>query len=103
MNVFLQTEISSKSGGIVSLGPETSAIFNMLSESEATILKQEFERFNAVLADKWQATCQRNLSPEVAGANGLWKQALVLDPFQKPAQSQQFDDYISMFDQIICR
>ena len=73
----------------------------MLSASEATILKQDFVRFNIVLANKWQATCTRNLTPEVSGPSGLWKQAVVLDPFLKPAQSQRFGDYSSMFELVV--
>ena len=49
-------------------------------------------------ADKWQATCSRNLSATVGGPTGLWKQALVLDPFLKSSQPQVIDDYSLLFN-----
>ena len=53
--------------------------------------------FNKTLARKWEATCERNLSPDVCGSEGLWKRAIVLDPFLKGGQSKSFNNYISMF------
>uniref|UniRef100_A0A1X7TEF6 HAT C-terminal dimerisation domain-containing protein n=1 Tax=Amphimedon queenslandica TaxID=400682 RepID=A0A1X7TEF6_AMPQE len=60
-------------------------------------MKSDFRAFGRALADKWQATCQRNLSSTVSGPNGLWKQAIILDPFLKSVQPQLIDNYTQLF------
>ena len=72
-------------------------ISRLLSASEARTLKSTLIDFNITLARKWEATCERNLSPQVYGSEGLWKKAIILDPFLKVNQSQSFNSYISMF------
>ena len=71
VNVQLQTEMASQSSEDVSLGTETSTLLSMLSASEARTLKSTLIDFNITLARKWEATCERNLSPEVYGSEGL--------------------------------
>lgn len=61
-------------------------------------IKADFKAFGRSLSDKWQATCQRNLSRAVSGPNGLWKQAIVLDPFLKRCQPQSIENYTQLFD-----
>lgn len=98
VNVQLQTEMASKSCEDISLGTETTTLLSMLSASEARTLKSTLTDFNKTLARKWEATCERNLSPDVCGPEGLWKRAIVLDPFLKSGQLQSFNSYISMFE-----
>ena len=73
VNVLLQTEMASKSTEDVSLGTETSTLLSMLSASEARTLKSTLNDFNITLARKWEATCERNLSPEVLGLRAYGK------------------------------
>ena len=49
-------------------------IISMLSDADVAHIKLELVAFNKSLAEKWQATCQRNLSEKVCGPSGLWKQ-----------------------------
>lgn len=96
VNVSLQSEISKYSDDFT-LGPETTTIINMLTARDSSAIKADFSVFGQSLSQKWQATCQRNLSCEVSGPNGIWKQAIVLDPFLKACQSQNLSDYTFMF------
>jgi hypothetical protein len=98
VNVQLQTEIATKASEDISLGTETTTLLSVLSASDARILKNTLIDFNQTLARKWQATCERNLNPDVCGSEGIWKKAIVLDPFLKPSQSQSFSNYLSMFE-----
>ena len=82
------------------VGTETTTLLSMLSASEARTLSTLTD-FNKTLARKWEATCERNLSPDVYVPEGLWKKANVLDPFMKSGQSQNFNNYISMFELVI--
>ena len=97
VNVQLQTEMASKFCEDISLGAETTTLLSILSASDARTLKMTLIDFNKTLARKWEATCERNLSPDVCGSEGLWKRAIVLDPFLKGGQSKSFNNYISMF------
>ena len=65
----------------------------MLSAADVAHIKSELVAFNKSLAEKWQATCQRNFSEKVCGPSGLWKQGVVLDPFLKSSQPQEFAVY----------
>ena len=42
--------------------------------------------------------CNRNLSPAISGPSGLWKQAMILDPFLKRCQSQSIQSYTQLFE-----
>lgn len=61
-------------------------------------LKADFKVFGHCLCDKWQAICQRSLLSEISGPNGLWKQAIILDPFLKSSQSQSLGTYTQLFE-----
>ena len=74
VSINLQMEMT-KYTGPYTLFDEVSAVMNILPVAQADQLKADFRVFRHCLCDKWQATCQRNLSPEVSGPNGLWKQA----------------------------
>ena len=98
LNVQLQAEIASKISEETSLGTETTILLSMLTVSESKTLREKLISFNKTLARKWESTCERNLCPEVCGSDGLWKKAIVLDPFLKVNQSQSFGSYITMFE-----
>ena len=91
--VNLQTEIS-KYDGSFTLGPETDTVLNMLSEEVAATVKYDILEFGKCLAEKWQDTTGRNIEAEV---QALWKCAVILVPFLKCSQSQDFKDYYLIF------
>ena len=66
----------------------------MLSEEDVATVKYDILEFGKWLAEKWQDTTGRNIEAEV---QALWKNAVILDPFLKCSQSQDFKDYYSMF------
>ena len=89
----LQAEIASKISEEIPLGTETTTLLSMLAISESRTLREKLISFNKTLARKWELACEHNLRPD-----GLWKKAIVFDPFLKASQSQNFDSYISMFE-----
>ena len=95
--VNLQVEIS-KYGGAFTMGAETTALLNMLSERDGLAVKSDLLQFGKALSDKWQDTTQRNLQDDVVQ---LWYRAIVLDPFLKSAQSPNFEDYTDMFSLVV--
>lgn len=97
VSINLQMEMT-KYTGPYTLFDEVSAVMNILPVAQADQLKADFRVFGHSLCDKWQATCQRSLSPEVSGPNGLWKQALILDPFLKSCQSQTIQSFTQLFE-----
>ena len=97
VSINLQSEITKYSDEFT-LSDDVSSVINMLPVTQAETLKADFKSFGCCLSDKWQATCQRNLSAAVSAPNGLWKQALVLDPFLKSCQPQSIDNYTQLFD-----
>lgn len=97
VNARLQAEISAKESDDPQFDSNTAMVISMLTAADATRIKSELIGFNKSLAEKWQATCQRNLSQKVCGPDGLWKQGVVLDPFLKSSQLQQFVMYSDLF------
>ena len=97
VNVQLQTEISEKLSDDPQFDQSTAMLISMLSAADVAHIKSELVAFNKSLAEKWQATCQRNLSERVCCPSGLWKQGVVLDPFLKSSQPQEFAVYKDLF------
>ena len=97
VNVRLQTEFSSKLSDESQFGANTMMLLSMLSITDASVVKTQLVGFNKTLGEKWQSTCLRNLSEEVCGPDGLWKRAVVFDPFLKLSQCQQFTIYKQLF------
>ena len=69
----------------------------MLPVAQGDKLKADFKVFGHCRCDKWQATCQHSLLSEISCPNGLWKQAIILDPFLKGSQSQPIQTYTQLF------
>lgn len=97
VSIDLQTEMT-KYIDDFTLFHEVTSVINILPLAQAESLKADFKVFGHCLCDKWQATCHRNLSPEVSGPNGIWKQAVILDPFLKGCQSQTLHSYTQLFE-----
>ena len=97
VNVRLQAEFSAKLTDEPQLNADTTMVLSMLSVADASLIKTDLVAFNKSLAEKWQATCARNLKEDVCDPEGLWKKAVVLDPFLKVSQSQDFMSYRDFF------
>ena len=97
VNVRLQAEFSAKLTDEPQLNADTTMVLSMVSVADASLIKTDLVAFNKSLAEKWQATCARNLKEDVCGPEGLWKKAVVLDPFLKLSQSQDFMSYRDFF------
>ena len=82
VNIRLQTQFSAKLTDEPQLDANTTMVLSMLSVVDASLVKADLIAFNKSLGEKWQATCARNLR-DVCGSEGLWKKAVVLDPFLK--------------------
>ena len=77
VNVRLQAEFSAKLTDEPQLNADTTLVLSMLSVADASLIKTNLVAFNKSLAEKWQATCARNLKEDVCGPEGLWKKAAV--------------------------
>ena len=97
VNVRLHIEISAKLSDDPQFDQSTAMVISMLSAADVAHIKSELVAFNKSLAEKWQATCQRNFSEKVCGPSGLWKQVVVLDPFLESSQPQEFAVYKDLF------
>ena len=97
VNVRVQAEFSAKLTDEPQLNADTVMVLSMLSVADSSLIKTDIVAFNKSLAEKWQATCVRNLKQDVCGPKGLWKKAVVLDPFLKLSQSQDFMSYRDFF------
>uniref|UniRef100_A0A1X7UC00 Uncharacterized protein n=1 Tax=Amphimedon queenslandica TaxID=400682 RepID=A0A1X7UC00_AMPQE len=90
VNVRLKVQFSAKLTDEPQLDANTTMVLSMLSVADTSLVKADLVGFNKSLGEKWQATCARNLREDVCGSEGLWKKAVVLDPFLKLSQSQDF-------------
>ena len=91
--VNLQMEIS-KYGGAFTMGAETAAVLNMLSERDGLAVKSDLLQFGKL-----------SLINGKTKLRGIYKmmrcRIIVLDPFLKSAQSPNFEDYTDMFSLVV--
>ena len=95
--VNLQSEFS-KYNGSFTIGVETTAVVNMLSEEDSHAVLSDLLEFGRALFGKWEDTTQRNLENDSVL---LWERAKGLDPFLKGPHSTNFKDYSEMISLVV--